>query len=100
MDGLLIVVFGLLQVADGAITYIGLRCTEIDEVNPFASFCFEHFGLGASITVMKLLGLAFIALVFARRHRIHSPWVTATLSLVVSAYVWVVAHNLNLVLVS
>lgn len=98
MDGLLIVSFGLLQIADGTITYIGLRCTGIDEANPLASFCFENFGLGTSIAVLKLLGLAFIGLVFARRHRIRSPWVTATLCAVVAGYCWVVAQNLALVL--
>ncbi|MBM4200221.1 MAG: hypothetical protein FJ189_02925 [Gammaproteobacteria bacterium] len=98
MDGLLIVSFGLLQVADGAITYVGLRCTHIDEANPLASFCFETFGLGASITLLKLLGIAFIAFVFVRRRRIRSPWVTATLCAVVAGYCWVVAQNLALVL--
>ena len=98
MDGLLIVSFGLLQIADGAITYIGLHCSEIDEANPLASFCFETFGLGTSIATMKLLGLAFLAFVFIRRHRIRSAWVTGTLCGVVAAYCWVIAQNLALVL--
>jgi hypothetical protein len=98
MDGLLIVSFGLLQIADGAITYLGLHCADIDEANPLASFCFETFGLGTSIATMKLLGLAFLAFVFVRRHRIRSPWVTATLCCVVATYCWVVGQNLSLVL--
>lgn len=98
MNSPLLVAFALLQVADGVVTYIGLQCSDIDEANPLASFCFEHFGLGASITVLKLLGLAFIAFVFVRRHRLNSPWLTATLTGVVTSYVWVVAQNLLLVL--
>jgi hypothetical protein len=98
MDRILIAAFALLQIADGLITYIGMRCSDIDEANPVASFCFEHFGLGTSIATLKVLGLAFLAVLFLRRHRVRCGWVTATWTIVVSAYVWVVAQNLALVL--
>jgi len=94
----LIVLFGLLQVADGVVTYQGLNQSLVDEVNPLLNACAEWFGLAASIAVLKLAGLVFIAFLFFDRHKMKSRWITATLGLAVSFYGWVVANNVSLVL--
>lgn len=98
MNALLLVLLGLLQMADGTVTYLGIRGDLVDEANPLAELCFKHLGLGCSITVVKLVGLAIIGSVFLRRHRFKRRHFTATLSLLVSAYSWVVANNVRLIL--
>jgi Domain of unknown function (DUF5658) len=99
MNALLLVLLGLLQMADGTVTYVGIRGAMVDEANPLAELCFGHLGLGCSITVAKLIGLAIIGSVFLRRHRFNKRrHFTATLSVLVSAYSWVVANNVMLIL--
>lgn len=95
---ILIVLFGLLQVADGAITYIGLCFADVNEVNPLLNFCAEHIGLGMSITMVKFVILLAIAFLFCTRHKMKSRWNTATLASAVSFYSWVVTNNVNLVM--
>lgn len=101
MYGLLIILFGLLQIADGLVTYHGLNFSGLDEANPLLNFCAEHFGLGLSIALLKLAGLGFITFLFFDRHkmksRMKSRWITATLTLAVSFYSYVVTNNLMLV---
>ncbi len=97
MDALLIVLFGLLQVADGVVTYIGLNSSGVDEVNPVLNFVVGLLGLGCSITLIKLSGLAFIAFLFFDRHKMRSRWITATLVSAVTFYSWVVSNNVILV---
>ncbi len=94
----LIVLFGLLQIADGIVTYLGLDQSLVDEVNPMLNACASFFGLGLSITVLKLVGLAFITFLFFDRHKMKSRWITATLGTAVGFYAWVVANNVSLVL--
>jgi hypothetical protein len=54
MNAILIVFFALLQVADGVVTYLGLGLASVDEVNPVLGVLIELFGLGGSITLLKL----------------------------------------------
>lgn len=89
--------FGLLQVADGIVTFFGLNFAEVDEVNPVLNFFAGWVGLGFSITLLKLAGLAFIAFLFYDRHKMKSRWITASLGLSVSFYSWVVSNNVILV---
>ncbi len=97
MNGLLIVLFGLLQVADGVVTYLGLRFADVVEVNPLLNYCAAQMGLGTSISTLKLLILALIAYLFFARHKMKNRWGTATLFGAVSFYSWVVSNNLLLV---
>ena len=98
VTGTLIVLFGLLQIADGVITYLGLDQSLVDEMNPLLNACAEAIGLAASIATLKLGGLAFITFLFLDRHKMKSRWITATLGTAVGFYAWVVANNVSLVM--
>jgi hypothetical protein len=98
VNGLFIVAFGLLQVADGIVTFFGLKFADVDEVNPLLNNVAEVLGLGYSITLLKLAGLAFIAFLFVDRHKMKSGWITTTLGVAVSFYSWVVSNNVMLVM--
>ncbi len=97
MNAFFIVLFGLLQVADGAVTFFGLKFAGVDEVNPVLNCIAGLLGLGLSITLIKLAGLAFITFLFFDRHKMKSRWITTTLALAVSFYSWVVSSNVILV---
>ena len=97
MKTLLIVFFGLLQIADGVVTYLGLSFANVDEVNPVLGLFMGTFGLGGSITLLKLVGLAFVAFLFFDRHKMKSRWITAALGVSVGFYSWVVSGNVMLV---
>ncbi|BBL74576.1 DUF5658 family protein [Methylomagnum ishizawai] len=98
MDALLLILFALLHVADGIVTYFGLSWFGLEEVNPVLNYCAGYFGLACSITALKLVALGFIAFVFAGRRRIKSRWMTATLASAVTFYGWVVTNNVMLVI--
>ena len=97
VDALLIILFGLLHVADGIVTYFGLSFFDLEEANPVLNYCADSFGLGCSITVLKMMELSFIAFLFASRRKMKSPWITATLASAVVFYSWVVTNNVMLV---
>ncbi len=97
MNALLIILFGLLHVADGIITYLGLSFDVVDEANPVLNFCAEQVGLGFSITVLKLACLSALIYLFYGRQKMKSRWVTATLASAVTFYTWVVSNNIFLV---
>jgi len=97
VNAILIVTFGLLQLADGIITFMGLSCGKVDEVNPLLNCFADLFGLGASITVLKAVGIAFLGLMFLDRHKIENRWLTGTLCGAVAFYGWVVSNNVYLV---
>jgi hypothetical protein len=97
VNAFFIVLFGLLQIADGIVTFFGLKSAEVDEVNPVLNFFVELLGLGYSITLLKLAGLAFIVFLFFDRHKMKSRWITTTLGLAVTFYSWVVSSNVILV---
>jgi hypothetical protein len=97
VNALLIVLFGLLQIADGVVTYFGLGSAQLDEVNPALNGLVGLFGLGYSITLIKLAGLAFVTFLFFDRKKMKSLWITATLASAVTFYSWVVSRNVILV---
>jgi len=97
MNTFFIVLFGLLQIADGIVTFFGLKLAGVDEVNPILNFFAGFLGLGFSITLIKLAGLAFIAFLFFDRHKMKSRWITTSLGLAVTFYSWVVSSNMMLV---
>jgi len=97
MNAFFIVLFGLLQVADGIVTFFGLKFGNVDEVNPVLNFFAGLVGLGLSISVIKLAGLAFIVFLFLDRHKMKSRWITTGLFSSVSFYSWVVSNNVLLV---
>lgn len=96
-NALLLVLFGLLHMADGIITYLGLKFSSVDEANPVLVFFADQFGLGYSITAMKLMCIAVIAYLFFGRRKIKSRLSTATLTGAVTFYCWVVSNNVFLV---
>lgn len=97
MNAFFIVLFGLLQVADGIVTFFGLKFAQVDEVNPVLNFFAGLVGLGLSISLIKVAGLVFIAFLFFDRHKMKSRWITASLVSAVSFYSWVVSNNVFLV---
>ncbi|MFM8333417.1 MAG: DUF5658 family protein [Candidatus Methylumidiphilus sp.] len=98
MNTLLIVFFALLQVADGVVTYLGLGLfANVDEVNPILGLFAGRLGLAGAITLLKLVGLAFVAFLFFDRHKMKSRWITASLASAVGFYSWVVSNNVLLV---
>lgn len=97
MNTFFIILFGLLQIADGIVTFFGLKTAEVDEVNPVLNYMAEVFGLGYSIALIKLAGLAFIVFLFVDRRKMKSRWITTSLGLAVSFYSWVVSSNVILV---
>lgn len=97
MNAFFIIVFGLLQIADGVVTFFGLKSADVDEVNPVLNFFAEQVGLGLSITLLKLAGLAFIVFLFFDRRKMKSRWITTALGLAVTFYSWVVSSNVILV---
>ena len=97
MNGIFIILFGLLQIADGIVTFLGLKFDLVEEVNPMLNYFVERVGLGYSITLLKLAGLCFIAFMFFDRHNMKSRWITATLASAVAFYGVVVSNNVALV---
>lgn len=97
MNSLLIILFGLLHVADGVITYLGLSFDVVDEANPILNFFAEQVGLGLSITALKLACLSVLVYLFYGRRKMKSRWITTTLASAVTFYSWVVSNNIFLV---
>jgi hypothetical protein len=89
--------YGLLHVADGLVTYLGLSSLRAEEANPILNFFAGLIGLGLSITLFKAAELVLIARLFVKRRSLRSRWVTATLLSAVGSYTWVVTNNLVLV---
>jgi hypothetical protein len=97
VNNILIILFALLHVADGLITYIGLRFTSVEEVNPILTYFVHLLGLGCSITLLKLGILAVIGFLYIDRYKMHNGWGTFVLASAVSFYFWVVSNNVFLV---
>lgn len=98
VNSLLIVLFALLHIADGIVTYFGLSFAQVAEVNPVLNCVAGLLGLGFAITMLKLAILFAIACIFFDRHTIKSRWGTATLAGADTFYSWVVTNNFILVL--
>lgn len=98
VNALTIILFGLLHIADGVVTYLGLSFTNVDEVNPVLNYFAGLVGLGLAITVLKVIILFIISFIFFDRHSIKSCWGTATLVSADTFYSWVVANNFILVM--
>ena len=94
----MIVLFGLLHVADGVVTYLGLSFSDVDEANPILNYVAGQYGLGLAIMLVKLTVLLVLALVYFDRHSIKSRWGTAALAWADTFYSWVVASNFILVM--
>lgn len=94
----LIALFGLLQITDGVVTYLGLDSFGLAEANPLLLTVAGFLGLGGAIAAVKLCGLAFITFLFFDRHKMGSRWITASLVSADTFYSWVVANNVSLVL--
>ena len=94
----LIALFGLLQITDGVVTYLGLDSFGLAEANPLLLSVARFLGLAGAIAAVKLCGLAFITFLFFDRHKMGSRWITASLVSADTFYSWVVANNVSLVL--
>ena len=97
INTLLIVLFGLLHIADGVVTYLGLSFTSVDEVNPVLNYFAGILGLGVAITMLKLLILFVITCIYIDRQTIKGRLGTATLAWADTFYSWVVTNNFILV---
>ncbi|MDT4331107.1 DUF5658 family protein [Methylomonas sp. MED-D] len=98
LNAAMLVLFGLLHIADGVITYLGLSFTDVDEVNPILNYFAGLVGLGLAITSLKVAILLVIAFIFFDRHSIKGRWGTATLVWADAFYSWVVTNNFTLVM--
>ena len=98
VNTLMIVLFGLLHVADGVVTYLGLSFAKVDEANPILNYFAGQLGLGVAIALLKLSIIIVITLIFFDRHSIKSRWGTATLAWADTFYSWVVTNNFILVM--
>lgn len=98
LNALLILFFGLLHIADGLVTYLGLSFAAVDEVNPVLNYFAGLWGLGLAITLLKLAILFVITYIFIGRHTIKNRLGTATLAWADTFYSWVVTNNFVLVL--
>ena len=98
VNTLLIILFGLLHIADGIVTYFGLMFAGVDEVNPVVNYFIGVLGLGYSIFLLKLVCLLVIATLYIKRRNIKSLWCTTTLACAASFYIWVVNNNVNLLM--
>jgi hypothetical protein len=54
---LIILLFLVAQVLDGAFTYLGISAFGLSEGNPLIAYYINHHGLGASVTVAKTLAV-------------------------------------------
>ena len=54
---LVIVVFLVAQVLDGAFTYLGVAAFGLTEGNPIIAYYMKHHGVGPSLTVAKTLAV-------------------------------------------
>ncbi len=93
VNALMIVLFGLLNVADGVVTYLGLSFANVIEVNPILNYFAELLGVGVAIVSVKLAILIIIAFIFFDRHSIQSRLGTVTLASAATFYSWVVFRN-------
>jgi uncharacterized membrane protein len=93
VNALMIVLFGLLNVADGVVTYLGLSVADVIEVNPILNYFAGLLGLGVAIVLLKLAILIIIAYIFFDRHSIQSRLGTVTLASADTFYGWVVFSN-------
>lgn len=95
---MLILLFGILHIADGLVTYLGLSFAAVNEVNPLLNYFAGLWGLGLAITLLKIAILFAITYIFIGRHTIKSRWGTATLAWADTFYSWVVTNNFVLVI--
>jgi len=100
VNTLMILLFGLLHMADGVVTYQGLSFADVDEVNPVLNYFAAQLGLGVAIALLKFTIIAVITLIFYERCSIKSRWGTVTLASADTFYSWVVTNNFILVLSS
>jgi hypothetical protein len=97
MKAALIILFGLLQIADGIVTYLGLNFFGLEEANPILNYFAGLIGLVYSMALLKLAGLSLIAILFLGRRKIKNHWFTAGVASAVVLYSWVVTNNVLLI---
>jgi len=96
----LILLFGLLNIADGILTYLGLRYCEVAEANPILDVFSNTIGLGYSIMLIKSMVLASLLMLFLSRNTVNRCGSSLMLVAGNVLYFWVVGNNANLVLFS
>jgi Domain of unknown function (DUF5658) len=98
VNSLMILLFAVLHIADGVVTYLGLSFTGVNEANPILNYIVPHYGLGPAIAMVKVYVLLVLTLVYFDRNAIKSRWGTAALAWADTFYGWVVANNFILVM--
>ncbi len=94
----LIVLFAVLNISDGMLTYYGLIYCDLVEANPILDFVSRAFGTGCSIVVIKALIVVPLAYAFISRSSIQRCRGTLVLIMGNLLYFWVVGNNANLIL--
>lgn len=93
----LIVFIALLNIADGALTYLGLTFFEVYEANPVLDLFSSRLGLGSAIIFIKAIILSGLLLLFFRRSCSRCITNITTLALTNVFYLWVVGNNTGLI---
>lgn len=93
----LIVFIALLNIADGALTYLGLTFFEVYEANPVLDLFSSRLGLGSAIVFIKAIILSGLLLLFFRRSCARCITNITTLALTNVFYLWVVGNNTDLI---
>ena len=94
----LILLLGMLNISDGALTYYGLAYCDLVEANPVLDFFSPTLSLGYSILLVKIVILLPLLQIFLSRAIIQSCKSTLALMFGNLLYVWVVSNNANLIL--
>ena len=98
LNAIFIILFGLLHVADGVLTYFGLSYSNVIEVNPILNYFIELSSIGYSILFVKSLIIFIIFLIFINRNNIKGQLGTIALLCANVFYVFIVFNNAILVL--
>lgn len=102
MRALLIILFGLLNITDGALTFHGLKFGSVAELNPVLDYLGSHLGLslGYAILAVKTLVIAALAYLLTCHYRMNRCAGILALIIANIFYLWVVGNNAHLVMFS
>lgn len=94
----LIILIALLNIADGALTYLGLTFFEVAETNPVLDLFSSRLGLGSAIIFIKAIIISGLILMFVKRNCTRCYTNITTLFLTNIFYIWVVGNNTDVIL--
>ena len=98
INAFLLILFGLLHIADGIITYLALLYADTAEINPLLNTVADSIGLGHAILLLKFVCLAVIAYLYFERRKMKNLSGTMALICANCFYLWVVINNTMLLM--